>query len=425
MLRHLASLALLAVLAVTTAVGAEKSSQTLPTTPLAWKVKLDGMGLKECSAGKFLVTNWKSISAYDLSKKKLVWTFDLPEGETYWWAKICGGKVCLQANAETGRDGKKSTFHFIGLENGKLIKSMLLPDPIPLRPYVAKGRIYYASLNRTLYTIDPEKQAIVNKLALESEADFSRGVWFRHGESVLLVRVVEEFLAVDMNTNAVLWKKPSWRICPRSPLCGDHLAFVRRLKDSKDYEVVGMNLRTGEIEWTHEEVPVRGGFFAGVGSVVVSLCKEDKEKVSRIVGIEASTGKTLWGWQPKEQPCRIDMGTENGKLFTLTWHAFYRLDPKSGSVLWRSAPIKSGNYAALAEGGLVRGWGGRRTPEGKFVNNYLVLDQKDGKLLAYIEYPDGGGVMNPVRIGEYLVDRLKRPNQEIHFYKLPSMSEHQ
>lgn len=105
----------------------------------------------------------------------------------------------------------------------------------------------------------------------------------------------------------------------------------------------------GALLWTYEAGPYKSGHGGGISPVVVDgvvALNLNHEGDSRLVGVDAATGKKRWS-VPRDAvratystPCTYADATGRNVLIFTSWrHGFTGLDPLTGKVLWEVTDV--------------------------------------------------------------------------------------
>lgn len=268
--------------------------------------------------------------------------------------------------------------------------------PVESSPAVVGGRIYFSCRDGYFYCLDKKGQMVwrtqTGGTDFSSPAVSGEMVYFGSGFPNT------HFLALDAQTGKLRWKTqtgdPERKIIPQmvysSPAVDDKRVYI----GAQDAAFYALDKQTGKILWRYQ---ANGAIYhfsptLAQGKLLVAT----GEYAPTVRALEASTGKELWVFRPKEVSCFISsIAVEGDTLFIgmgTPEHKIYALDIATGKEKWSTPLSWSAGYGftsspALAGDLLVVG-SPQKEANGPRKGYFFVLDTKTGKILWQTELSD-------------------------------------
>jgi len=298
-------------------------------------------------------------------------------------------------------------------------------DFLYLAPLNAGERIFAASADGELYSVDPENGKVIWENPLEDRVFSGLGGDANH---LYLTTENADLVALSREDGSEIWRKSLPTEVLSAPQSNGSLVVVQTI----DGQVLGFNAADGEKRWQYDGsvavLSIRGAAAPLVGGDVVIASFAN----GNMIALSADTGQPLWQYEVGQPEGRTELErlvdvdgqplvVETALLVVGYQGKLALVDIRTGQEIWSreasslySPMIGDGDiYLSSADGELValRGsdrkelwvqdrlaW--RQLTQPMVYEDYLVVgdyegylhavDRKDGKLVAQLEFDDEG-----------------------------------
>lgn len=298
-------------------------------------------------------------------------------------------------------------------------------DFLYLAPLNAGERIFAASADGELYSVDPENGKVIWENPLEDRVFSGLGGDANH---LYLTTENADLVALSREDGSEIWRKSLPTEVLSAPQSNGSLVVVQTI----DGQVLGFNAADGEKRWQYDGsvavLSIRGAAAPLVGGDVVIASFAN----GNMIALSADTGQPLWQYEVGQPEGRTELErlvdvdgqplvVETALLVVGYQGKLALVDIRTGQEIWSreasslySPMIGDGDiYLSSADGELValRGsdrkelwvqdrlaW--RQLTQPMVYGDYLVVgdyegylhavDRKDGKLVAQLEFDDEG-----------------------------------
>ncbi|KMQ74212.1 outer membrane protein assembly factor BamB [Marinobacter subterrani] len=298
-------------------------------------------------------------------------------------------------------------------------------DFLYLAPLNAGERIFAASADGELYSVDPENGKVIWENPLEDRVFSGLGGDANH---LYLTTENADLVALSREDGSEIWRKSLPTEVLSAPQSNGSLVVVQTI----DGQVLGFNAADGEKRWQYDGsvavLSIRGAAAPLVGGDVVIASFAN----GNMIALSADTGQPLWQYEVGQPEGRTELErlvdvdgqplvVETALLVVGYQGKLALVDIRTGQEIWSreasslySPMIGDGDiYLSSANGELValRGsdrkelwvqdrlaW--RQLTQPMVYGDYLVVgdyegylhavDRKDGKLVAQLEFDDEG-----------------------------------
>ncbi|WP_273205974.1 outer membrane protein assembly factor BamB [Marinobacter subterrani] len=298
-------------------------------------------------------------------------------------------------------------------------------DFLYLAPLNAGERIFAASADGELYSVDPENGKVIWENPLEDRVFSGLGGDANH---LYLTTENADLVALSREDGSEIWRKSLPTEVLSAPQSNGSLVVVQTI----DGQVLGFNAADGEKRWQYDGsvavLSIRGAAAPLVGGDVVIASFAN----GNMIALSADTGQPLWQYEVGQPEGRTELErlvdvdgqplvVETALLVVGYQGKLALVDIRTGQEIWSreasslySPMIGDGDiYLSSANGELValRGsdrkelwvqdrlaW--RQLTQPMVYEDYLVVgdyegylhavDRKDGKLVAQLEFDDEG-----------------------------------
>lgn len=298
-------------------------------------------------------------------------------------------------------------------------------DFLYLAPLNAGERIFAASADGELYSVDPENGKVIWENPLEDRVFSGLG---GDADHLYLTTENADLVALSREDGSEIWRKSLPTEVLSAPQSNGSLVVVQTI----DGQVLGFNAADGEKRWHYDGsvavLSIRGAAAPLVGGDVVIASFAN----GNMIALSADTGQPLWQYEVGQPEGRTELErlvdvdgqplvVETALLVVGYQGKLALVDIRTGQEIWSreasslySPMIGDGDiYLSSADGELValRGsdrkelwvqdrlaW--RQLTQPMVYGDYLVVgdyegylhavDRKDGKLVAQLEFDDEG-----------------------------------
>lgn len=298
-------------------------------------------------------------------------------------------------------------------------------DFLYLAPLNAGERIFAASADGELYSVDPENGKVIWENPLEDRVFSGLG---GDADHLYLTTENADLVALSREDGSEIWRKSLPTEVLSAPQSNGSLVVVQTI----DGQVLGFNAADGEKRWQYDGsvavLSIRGAAAPLVGGDVVIASFAN----GNMIALSADTGQPLWQYEVGQPEGRTELErlvdvdgqplvVETALLVVGYQGKLALVDIRTGQEIWSreasslySPMIGDGDiYLSSANGELValRGsdrkelwvqdrlaW--RQLTQPMVYGDYLVVgdyegylhavDRKDGKLVAQLEFDDEG-----------------------------------
>lgn len=298
-------------------------------------------------------------------------------------------------------------------------------DFLYLAPLNAGERIFAASADGELYSVDPENGKVIWENPLEDRVFSGLG---GDADHLYLTTENADLVALSREDGSEIWRKSLPTEVLSAPQSNGSLVVVQTI----DGQVLGFNAADGEKRWQYDGsvavLSIRGAAAPLVGGDVVIASFAN----GNMIALSADTGQPLWQYEVGQPEGRTELErlvdvdgqplvVETALLVVGYQGKLALVDIRTGQEIWSreasslySPMIGDGDiYLSSANGELValRGsdrkelwvqdrlaW--RQLTQPMVYEDYLVVgdyegylhavDRKDGKLVAQLEFDDEG-----------------------------------
>ena len=274
-------------------------------------------------------------------------------------------------------------FYAFNQTTGEIIWKHNIEGSFCSSPVVADGMVFIYSWDKNVYAFNATTGAKIWNYTTGGKAGYSDhtpavadGVVFITGQDI--DRTPTKLYALNETTGALIWSKGTFY---RPPIVVNGVVLI-----CSSNGVCAMNQTTGAVIWKHAIVQGGGDCIVFTpafadGLVLVGWewsrhCIYDKEWMSRICALNATTGELMWSYKTRGLTGVSSPAVADGMVYIGSWdHKVYALNASSGALIWSyttGLPIRSS--PAVADGVVyVSSWDGRLYAFGELPPHYVVI----------------------------------------------------